>query len=148
MRTFGNKLALAAALVALLTASQAKAACTINATNLVAFGAYNISNATANDSVGNITYTCTTFALVTLGTGASGTFTARTMTAGGPDLLSYNLYNDAARTQIFGDWSGGTAGVFVGAGTNATIPVYGRIPALQPVGPGSYSDSVVVTFIF
>jgi spore coat protein U-like protein len=148
VKTFGNRLAVAAALATSLVATGASAACTINASNTVAFGAYDINSATANDSAGTITYTCTSFALVTLGTGASGTFTARTMIAGGPDLLSYNLYRDAARTQVFGDWSGGTSGTFVGAGTNATISVYGRVPALQNVAPGAYTDSVVVTFTF
>jgi spore coat protein U-like protein len=37
----------------------------------------------------------------------------------------------------------------VGNGTRtATHTIYGRIPALQDVAPGSYTDSIVVTLAF
>jgi spore coat protein U-like protein len=66
----------------------------------------------------------------------------------GPDSLGYNLYTDAARTQVWGDFfNGGTIQV-APAGTPARLDVYGRIPAGQNVATGSYTDSITVTFFF
>lgn len=46
--------------------------------------------------------------VVTLSTGISGTYAARTMVSG-PNTLTYNMYVDTARTQIWGDGSPGTS---------------------------------------
>jgi spore coat protein U-like protein len=149
MGGFVKKSASAAALSVLLAASGARAVtCTIDATSSVAFGTYNIG--AANDSLGTITYTChgNPGAVVSLGTGGSGSYSPRRMTAGGPDVLTYNLYTTAARTQVWGDGTGGTVTVSVAPGNSVVLNVYGRIPALQGVTPGSYTDSVVVTFTF
>jgi spore coat protein U-like protein len=138
-----------AALLALALPGAARAAtCTINAGGAVSFGVYDWTTATPTDSVGTITYTCTGGnAVIFLSQGSSGTYTQRTMLAGG-NSLGYNLYTDAARTQVWGDFFNGGTVVFAPAGNNVQLPVYGRIPAGQNVPPGSYSDSITVTFFF
>jgi spore coat protein U-like protein len=136
-----------AAALALCVPAGARAACTVDATGAVAFGFYDPTLATPTDSTGTITYTCTTAALVTLSTGGSGTFNPRRMSAGA-NLLNYNLYADAARTQVWGDFSAGTTIRIANAGTGVLLSVYGRVPVAQNVNAGSYVDTVTVTFFF
>ena len=139
--------AFAAIFLAVGAPRAAQAACTISTGAAVSFGNYDWTVATPTDTVGSMTYTCTTTALVFLSTGSSGTYTTRTMLSGA-NSLDYNLYTDAARTQVWGDFfTGGTISV-APAGTPATLNVYGRIPAGQNVATGSYTDSITVTFFF
>lgn len=90
---------------------------------------------------------------VIIGPGISGNQLARTLISGGANQLNYNLYRDAARTQIWGD---GTPPTFVVSGvrpdrgrpTFYNYPVYGRIFAGQTPNPGIYTDNLVVTVLF
>ena len=68
----------------------------------------------------------------------------RTMT-NGTDNLSYEIYSDAGRTTVWGD-SFATGQGFTST-TNApnTKNIYSRIPVLQNVPPGTYSDMVLIT---
>jgi spore coat protein U-like protein len=86
--------------------------------------------------------------VVWLSTGSSGSYAARTLRSGAFEL-PYNLYLDAARTQVWGDGSAGTFTDSPNPGNvTRTIPVYGRIPPLQDAAAGTYSDTIVVTFVF
>lgn len=64
----------------------------------------------------------------------------------GANTLQYNLYLDAARTQVWGDGSGGTqfasTGILISLGTY-TYTVYGAIPAGQTAPPGNYGGATV-----
>lgn len=90
---------------------------------------------------------------VTIGPGVSGDQLARTLSAGGGSVLHYNLYRDAARTQIWGD---GTPPTFTVSGvrnsrgrpTFHNYPVYGRLFANQSPNAGIYGDNVLVTVLF
>jgi spore coat protein U-like protein len=132
----------------------AEAACTISAT-AVNFGAYDVFAAPPDDAVGTVTYRCGApdrNVSITLSTGGSGSYAARQLRpAAGPDRLNYNLYRDAARTQIWGDGTGGTTYFFIGNppnNQNINLTVYGRIPASQDVTVGGYTDTVIVTINF
>lgn len=57
--------------------------------------------------------------------------------------LPYNLYTDAAHSQLWGDGSAGTVAPFTPA--QAMLTVYARIPATQPPAAGAYTDAVEVT---
>lgn len=61
--------------------------------------------------------------------------------------LAYNLYIDAARTQIWGDGSGGTFvySASVTPGVENTVIIYGRIPANQNPFIGNYEDRIIAT---
>lgn len=140
------------------------ATCSVAATG-VNFGAYDISLAAPDDSTGDVTVTCsyvppggaTDINLqAALSQGISGSYSPRQM-ASGPARLNYNLYLDTARISIWGNGLSGTGiatasfkvGPGVGNGTRtAQFPVYGRVPALQVVGMGGYSDTIVVTVTF
>ena len=91
---------------------------------------------------------------LSLSRGSSGTFAPRQMRAGTANL-SYNLFRDAARAQVWGDGTNSTGTV---AGTanfvwfqtsqSSNHTVYGRVPALQNASPGSYTDTIVLTITF
>lgn len=90
---------------------------------------------------------------ISIGPGISGNLLARTLSAGGPGVLNYNFYRDAARTQIWGDGTPPTfvvTGVRTGSGrpTFYSYPVYGRIFPNQAPNPGTYNDNLLVTVLF
>jgi spore coat protein U-like protein len=140
------------------------ATCSVAATG-VNFGVYDISVAAPNDSTGNVAVTCSYVppggatdvnVQASLGPGNSGSYSPREM-GFGPARLNYNLYLDSARSSIWGNGLSGTGiatgdlrvGPGIGNGTrSAEFPVYGRVPAQQVVGMGSYSDTIVVTVTF
>jgi spore coat protein U-like protein len=66
----------------------------------------------------------------------------------GTATLQYNLFTNAGRTLVWGDGTGGTSVRTVGASRGQALPVFGRIPPLQDVASGSYSDTLVATFNF
>ena len=138
--------------VLLLCSARSDAACTISTTS-VAFGTYDVFSAAPLDSTGTVTFRCgppDRNIVITLSRGSSATFSPRTLRMGA-EVLNYNLYNNAARTNIWGDGTGGTA-VYSNANppnnTNIPLTVYARIPAGQDVSGGSYNDTVVVTINF
>ncbi|MDR7993823.1 spore coat U domain-containing protein [Thermosynechococcus sp. TG252] len=79
-------------------------------------------------------------------TGNAGRFTPRQMTSG-RERLDYNLYIDAARTQIWGDGTGGSSLRTLVPVNHAptTLEIFGRIPTRQFVPAGIYSNTIVVT---
>ncbi|MDR0182338.1 Csu type fimbrial protein [Lysobacter arvi] len=128
------------------------AGCSVSATS-IDFGQMGVIAAPIN-ATGVITATCTKGAIVTLalnaGTGSGATVASRRMTrAGGSELLTYMLYADSARTQLWGDKSSGTTTVGLsGTGAAQTVTVYGTVPAQTTPKPGTYSDTVTVTVTF
>ncbi len=142
---------LAAAIVVGWSA-HAEAACTISASG-INFGTYSVFSAAPDDAAGTVTVDCASSdnnnnVTVTFSTGTSGTFTARTMTKGA-EALSYNIFADASRTTVVGDGTSNST-FFSARPGNApqTITLYGRIPALQDVSIGSYTDTVLASVNF
>jgi spore coat protein U-like protein len=129
--------------------------CRINVTPM-SFGTYMPLTPTHVDVIGQFTIRCQaqsgTF-VVAIGPGMSGNQLARILSAGAGNSLDYNLYRDAARTQIWGD---GNPPSFVVTGvrpnrgrpTVYNYPIYGRIFANQAPNPGQYADSLVATVLF
>jgi spore coat protein U-like protein len=139
MARLAAKLALAAILT--LAATPASAAqCSVGVTP-VAFGAYD-PFVGPRDGAGELDVDCNgnVLALVQLGAGGSGNANDRRMSSVSGDVLRYNIYRDAARSQVY-SWH------ILGRG-GAVIPLYGRIFAGQPVAPGSYQDLLTVTVNF
>lgn len=148
----GLGLALAAALLAWPAPARA-ASCSFTLAGSIAFGTYDPFAGAPLDSVGTLIYRCSRGSpvVVSLGPGGGGTYARRALVAGG-ERLSYQLYLDAARTQVWGDGTGGTAlgpgAVITGAQGTRVAWIYARIPPGQDVAPGAYSDAVQVTFDF
>lgn len=127
-------------------------------TTAVPFGSYITTSATPKTANGNVAVTCSALVIYTasyvisLAKGNSTTYTPRFMNLLGVHL-NYNLYTTAAFTSIWGDATGGTVTVSdsytsIGLSTTRNYTVFGRVPALQPVGPGTYTDSVLVSVTY
>jgi len=134
-------------------ARSVEAACSLSSTSMV-FGTYDVLIATPLDTAGSIVYRCTQRdhnILITLDRGGAASFATRRMVKGSEQLL-YNLYLDAARTVIWGDGTGGTQAFIIGnpQGNNQdlSVPIFGRIPARQDRGIGTYSDTIILTLNF
>jgi spore coat protein U-like protein len=128
--------------------------CTIS-TTAVAFGAYDpvVTNAAAaKDAAGSVIIACTKGAVPTIGLGLGanslGPSTRRMLGVSG-DLLTYELYQPAGYTTIWGTSGPNlfSAGASVGRAAR-TFAVNGRIPGGQDVATGNYTDTVVATVNF
>ena len=120
----------------------------------IAFGAYDPTILTPLDTAGTLIYRCAQKdhnIMITLSQGAGTSFATRRM-VNGTDQLFYNLYRDAARTVIWGDGTGGTQAFIPrnpqGNNQDLTVPIFGRIPALQNVSVGNYADTITATLTF
>lgn len=148
MKTPIGRVALGLCGVLFAGAAQAAANCTVSASGL-AFGSYNASVPSVSYT-GTVSVRCTgnatTFTLA-LSAGSSGNILARSMTSGSA-RLSYQLYTDAAHTNV---WGNGATGVLYGplsmpgGNFNATYTVYGLLLPTPNVPSGSYADTVTVT---
>ena len=80
--------------------------------------------------------------------GGATNFASRAMKSGS-NTLAYQIYLDTGRSTVWGD---GTASSSTKSGTGTgslqNISVYGRIPSLANVVPGSYTDTVTVTITY
>ena len=144
----GNFLApLFTALAFTLTAQQGHA-CTLHVTG-VNFGSYDVFSNAALDSTGNIDVNCPNGVGYSMSlTAGGGTHTQRVMNSGA-HRLNYKLYTSANRAVVWGDANNGTVTVNgTGIGMSVNHGVYGRIPALQNVHAGSYSDIIIVALTF
>jgi spore coat protein U-like protein len=142
-------LAALAAAAALVT-GQAAGRCTVRSATGVAFGTYDPIGANATlprDAAGQLGYRCRRAGpLISLSAGGAGAFLPRRLRQGA-QTLGYNLYRNAARTEVWGDGTPGTFTVLGQRGTR-TLAIYGRIFPGQPAAAGSYADTVVATLDF
>jgi len=120
------------------------------------FGIYMPLRATHLDVTGSLNVRCMAQPgsfTVRIGPGTSGNQLARTMLSGAANTLNYNLYENAARTLIWGDGTPPTVSVSgirsaKGRPSYFSYPVYGRIYANQAPSPGIYNDNILVTILF
>lgn len=123
--------------------------CSVSATNLT-FGNYDPLAAQPLDGASTVSVQCTLTTGygvgLSAGTGSGATVTTRKMTHSS-DTLDYSLYQDAARSLVWGE-TGGEVVSGTGTGLAQNLSVYGRIPAGQNVNPGGYSDVITVTVTF
>jgi spore coat protein U-like protein len=87
----------------------------------------------------------TTYSIALEGTNAD-----RSMSGGAGESLNYDLFSDAARTVAW-DFSTPVSATATSPGPGPSdypVPVYGRIPAGQPVSPGVYGDVLTMTVNF
>jgi spore coat protein U-like protein len=128
------------------------AACSVSATALN-FGTYDPTAATALTGASTVNVFCTSgtpyTATLDVGSGG-GSFAARTI-LNGTNTLSYNLYRDAAHSQVWGDGSGSTftvTGTGSGILTANPVTVYGQLPAGQDKPVGTYTSTITVTVTY
>jgi spore coat protein U-like protein len=126
--------------------------CTIS-TVALGFGAYDpvAANAAADlDGTGTVSIACTkgSTATIGLGLGANPSGSVRRM-SGGTDFLTYELYQDASRTTVWGNSGAGLLSPAAAPSKAArNFTVYGRVPSNQDVTAGAYADTVLATVNF
>jgi spore coat protein U-like protein len=123
--------------------------CTVTATSLN-FGSSGVL-ITNVDATSTITATCTNgtpYAIgLDAGTGPGATVAARILRAAGKHV-TYSLYQDAARTLVWGNTGGSDTVGSTGTGSGQALTVYGRVPAQSTPAPATYSDTIVVTLTY
>jgi len=107
---------------------------------------YNVYTPADTTQAGSITYSCPPplSPVVSLSASVNGAYRPRQMTSGA-NTLSYELYFDAGMSQV---WGTGADSHALPSGNGSSIPLYGKIFALQDAAVGSYSDTITVTFNF
>lgn len=157
-------LSLAAPLIGALVASEASAEtratsiavsavvrdeCSVAASPL-AFGTYEPGQTGALDGTAQLQVTCSlgTSYSIGLGSGSSASPAQRTMTSADAGQLVYNLYQDSARSIVWGNTTGSNTVSGTYAAAQAPLPVYGRIAGGQVVTAGGYSDTITVTVTY
>jgi spore coat protein U-like protein len=142
---------------AAIPASALALACAVQ-TAPATFGVYNPVSATAAVATGTIDISCTCVALVDcvafayridLAAGQSGTTTMRQMKAGAK-TMNYNLYQDETYNTIWGAGISARSVLYLLTlfGSYQRNVVYAKAPAQQPVLPGNYVDTPVVTITY
>lgn len=133
--------------------------CLLTATSDVDFGNLTVGALAAPvDAAGGVSVQCSksTAYTVYLGDGNQRIAGGNRRMKNGTALLAYQLYKNAARTQVW-DATGGTGATGgsggvngTGSGTSQNLTVYARIPAgtSVPGTPGAYADTVVVTVTY
>uniref|UniRef100_UPI003A83F117 Csu type fimbrial protein n=1 Tax=Sphingomonas sp. GlSt437 TaxID=3389970 RepID=UPI003A83F117 len=118
----------------------------------MAFGSYDPTSAVPLDASTTLLVTCTTGTVYTVALGVGGgtgaTVAVRKM-RNGANELHYALYQDSARTTLWGNTPGtDTPAAATASVTPATLTVYGRVAASQNVPAGTYTDAVTVTVTY
>ena len=113
-----------------------------------------LAAATPLDASSTLTVRCTNTTPYTVSlnagsnAGGASVFSARTMKSG-TNSLAYQLYLDAGRSTVWGDSTNASSTVAgTGTGNAQNLTIYGRLPSLANVVPGSYTDTVTVTVTY
>jgi spore coat protein U-like protein len=146
-----------------LAAAAGHAATTCGVTPMsMSLGTYYGDSAVATDSIGSLVVRCSRDGgpqniSITMALGASATSGStanrRLLQVGGADMLAYNLYRDASRISVWGQATGvdtvtRNASIPNKSSLDVTFNIYGRIPGLQSVYAGTYTDSLLVTISY
>lgn len=112
------------------------------------FGTLSAPLSTAHDQAASLTLQCPsgTQWQVDLGTGNNYAGTRRMRSPAGA-FVGYQLYRNAARTQVWGSAAGGSTVSGTGTGASTAVPIYGRIPQ-QSATSGVYTDVVILTVTY
>jgi len=122
--------------------------CTVTASDLN-FGSHNLLNSNI-DASNNIVVNCTSELdyVIGLSGGNHGTTAQRKMAnAGNTEFVTYGLYKDAGRSQVWGD-SGVLLFSGTGTGANQNLNAYGRVAPQTTPSANSYTDIVVITVTY
>ena len=127
--------------------AKVQAVCAVTATDL-SFGTYTSQCGAALQGTTLLRATCTPGSTYNIGLndGAAGgsTYAGRQMASAGGQKLTYQLYRDSARTNIWGNTTGTDTVQDVGTGLAKDHTVFGAIPAAQVVPAGDYQDTITV----
>lgn len=113
------------------------------------FGTYSPISGSLVDASTTFQLTCTKGTSATIALGQGANYSSGRRMSSGTEFLTYELYKESARTNVWGDSIGTTVSVVASSSAAQTISVYGRVAASQTtVGVGTYTDSVLITVTF
>lgn len=152
-------LALACAMPALAHAATATGTLNVSITiaatcSVVSAGPLNFGSVSAIganiDQTATVTVNCssTTPYNVGLGIGTGGGTVASRRMINGANFVTYTLYRDAGRTQVWGSTIGTDTVTGTGNAANQAITIYGRVPTQTVPPPGAYTDAITVTVTY
>ncbi|WP_082585055.1 spore coat U domain-containing protein [Caulobacter sp. Root655] len=125
--------------------------CKVQSASNVDFGLHGVidSNIDTTNAIG-VQCTNSTPYTVALGAGAGtgATVGSRKMTSAANDTVTYTLYRDASRSQIWGVTQNVDTEAATGNGAVQTYTAYGRVAAQSTPAMGAYSDLVSVTITY
>jgi spore coat protein U-like protein len=125
--------------------------CKVQSASNVSFGSYGVIDANI-DTTNAIGVQCTSATPYTValsaGAGSGASVAARKMTSAANDTVSYTLYRDASRTQLWGVTQNVDTASGTGTGGVQTYTAYGRVAAQATPALGAYSDLVAVTVTY
>lgn len=108
-----------------------------------------ISGAVSGQTSMTVACTRNTPYSISLDNGQNGTApTARKMKSASGDTVTYGLYRDSSRSQVWGSAASSQGVTGTGSGANLAISVYGQVPAQTTPRPGTYSDRIVATIAY
>jgi spore coat protein U-like protein len=124
------------------------ATCSVVSASAINFGT--VSAIAANiDQTSTLVVNCsstTPYSVSLSAGGGTGATAATRKMMNGANAVNYSLYQDAARTQVWGDTVGSNVLTGqTGTAANQNITIYARTPAQTVPPPGAYSDTVTVT---
>ncbi|PSH57849.1 spore coat protein U domain-containing protein [Phyllobacterium endophyticum] len=120
--------------------------CSLDVTQHIDFGSWQDLNE-PRDQEGKVAVTCdkgTSYKLY-LGWGAQGDAGTTRYMANGDEKISYNLFLDKQRSNLWDGVFGGEKPSGGGDGNKRTFPIYARVPKQKTPSPGTYTDNVIVT---
>jgi spore coat protein U-like protein len=123
--------------------------CNITATN-ISFGSVGVvtSNVDATSTVSAQCNTSVPYTVSLSGGNAAAVDPAQRKMAKAAETVTYGLYRDSARLQLWGSTIGTNTVAGTGTGAAQSITVYGRVPAQTTGSPGNYSDTIVATVTY
>lgn len=127
------------------------AECQINSASDMDFGTSGVID-TAVEATSEIAVQCTTGTDYDIGLneglGTGATVTDRLMTGPDDDTVTYSLYTNDARTDVWGDTVGADTVTATGTGEEQTYTVFGEVPEQPTPAPGTYTDIITVTVTY
>jgi spore coat protein U domain-containing protein, fimbrial subunit CupE1/2/3/6 len=81
------------------------------------------------------------------GLNGGGNINARKMVLGA-NSVAYQLYQNSARTQVWGNTVGTNTAAGTGTGSTQSLTVYGQVPVQATPPAGTYNDTIVVTVTY
>lgn len=128
-----------------------QAECRLTSATDLAFGTTGVIQSAIN-STSTIGVQCTNSTPynvgINAGTGSGATVASRIMSSGAGAGVTYQLYRDSARTQLWGNTVNTDTVSATGTGAVQSLTVYGRVPAQNTPAAGNYSDTVQVTVTY
>ncbi|EJL27757.1 putative secreted protein [Caulobacter sp. AP07] len=125
--------------------------CKVQSASNVDFGLHGVidSNIDTTNAIGVQCTNSTPYTVaLSAGAGSGATVGSRKMTSAANDTVTYTLYRDAGRSQIWGVTQNVDTQAATGNGAVQTYTAYGRVAAQSTPAMGAYSDLVSVTITY